>query len=114
MQGNPIVTLVCWIVYFGLTVGIILLDRNIQRKRAAAQGTVDFMDRSPTAYLVLALFCGPAPLIVYFGVTRKSLVGWLMGVGIAFGVYTIMFVIALVLTLLLGGPTTPTGVRMTY
>lgn len=99
MGGNPIVSLVCWAVYFGLTVGIILIDRDIQRKRAEAQGSVDFMDRSPTTYLVLALFCGPAPLIVYFGVTRKSALGWLMGIGAAIAVYVVMFVVAFVLTL---------------
>ena len=109
MRGNPLVTLVGWVVYVGLTVGIILLDRNIQKKRAAAQGSVDFMDRSPAAYLVLALFCGPAPLIVYFGVTRKSALGWLLGFGAAFAVYTVVFVIALVLTMALG-PTIPSGV----
>ncbi len=101
MRANPIVSIVCWIVYFGLTVGIILLDRDIQKKKAAAQGGVDFMDRSPTAYLILALFCGPAPLIVYFGVTRKSVLGWLMGIGAAVAVYIVMFVVAFVLQLAL-------------
>ncbi len=109
MRGNPIITVICWLVYFGLTVGIILLDRNLQKKRAEAQGSVDFMDRSPTTYLVLALFCGPAPLIVYFGVTRKSALGWLMGFGAAIAVYVVMFVVAFVLTLAIG-VATPTGV----
>ena len=99
MGGNPLVTLVCWALYFGLTAGIILLDRKIQRDKAAAQGSVDFMDRSPAAYLVLALFCGPAPLIVYFGVTRKSAVGWLMGIGAAVAVYVVIFIVAFVLAL---------------
>lgn len=55
MVGNPIVTLVCWALYFGLTVGIILLDRTIQQKRAAAQGSVDFMDRTFAVAFVLTL-----------------------------------------------------------
>lgn len=111
MRGNPIVTIICWIVYFGLTVGIILLDRSIQKKKAEAQGSVDFMERSPTSYLVLALFCGPAPLIVYFGVTRKSAIGWLMGFGAAFAVYTVTFVVAFALTLAFG-VTSPTGIQV--
>lgn len=101
MRGNPIVSIVCWLVYFGLTVGIILLDRNIQKRKAETQGGVDFMDRSPTNYLVLAIFCGPAPLIFYFGTTRKSALGWLMGFGAAIAVYVVVVVIATVLTLAL-------------
>jgi hypothetical protein len=101
MRGNPIVTIVCWLFYFGATAGIIMLDRNIQRKKAAAMGTVDFMDRSPMNYLLLALCCGPAPLIVYFGVTRKNAVGWLMGIGVAFAVYSVTFAIAFAMTLAL-------------
>src|SRR5690348_9309810 len=102
MRGNPIVTIVCWLFYFGTTAGVILLDRNIQRRRAREQGTVDFMDRSPMNYLLLALCCGPAPLIVYFGVTRKSAVGWLMGFGIAAAVYAVTFGVAMVMTIVLG------------
>ena len=108
MRGNPIVTIICWVFYFGATAGIIMLDRNIQRKKAQAMGTVDFMDRSPTNYLLLAVCCGPAPLIVYFGVTRKNAIGWLMGIGAAIGVYLVTFVIAFVLTLALNGATTAT------
>jgi len=96
--GNLIVSIVCWAIYFGLTVGVILLDRYYARQRALAQGTVDFMDRSPTTYLVLALFCGPAPLIVYFGVTRKSALGWLMGIGAAVGVYAVTFFAAFIMS----------------
>ncbi len=97
-RANPIVSIVCYLIYFGLTASVILLDRHLQQRRAQLRGTVDFMDRSPTTYLVLALFCGPAPLIVYFGVTRKSALGWLMGIGAAFGVYTVTFFAAFVMS----------------
>jgi len=98
MRANPIVTIVCWAIYFGLTAGVIMLDRYLQKQRARALGTVDFMDRSPTQYLVLAVCCGPAPLIVYFGVTRKSALGWLMGIGAALGVYAVTFFAAFVIS----------------
>jgi hypothetical protein len=98
-MSQPIITVICYLLYFGLTIGIILLDARIQRQRAAAQGSVDFMDRKPTNYLVLAIFCGPLPLIAYFGITRKSAVGWLMGIGAAIAVYAAVFMMAFVLSL---------------
>jgi hypothetical protein len=39
------------------------------------------------------------PLIFYFGTTRRSALGWLMGVGAALLVYTMTFVVAFALSL---------------
>ncbi len=72
MRGSPIITIVMWFVYFGLTVGVILLDGKLQREKAQRAGSVDFMDRSPWGYIAFGLLCGPLPLIFYFGATRKS------------------------------------------
>jgi hypothetical protein len=60
------------------------------------------MDRRVPPYLVLGIFCGPLPLIVYFGTTRKSALGWLMGVGVVILVYAMTVVAATVATLVVG------------
>jgi hypothetical protein len=93
---------VVWAVYFGLTAGVIVLDGKMQRAKAQREGGVDFMDRSPWSYLVLALLCGPLPLIFYFGTTRKNAMGWLMGVGAAVGVYIATVVVSVVMQLAMG------------
>lgn len=56
------------------------------------------MDRSVAPYLVLGLICGPLPLIFYFGTTRRTALGWLMGVGAAALVYIMTFVAVFVLS----------------
>ncbi len=71
-----------WVVWFGSVALIIRIDGKRQQAAKRAVGEVDFMDRSVTPYLILAIFCGALPLVVYFGVTRKSAKGWLTGVGI--------------------------------
>lgn len=73
------------VLYWGGMAGIILFDAKTQRERARAAGTVDFADRSPMAYLLLGLICGPIPLMMYFGTTRKALGGWLTGAAIGIG-----------------------------
>ena len=97
MGRSPIVSIITWFVYFGLTVGVILLDGKMQREKAAREGSVDFMDRSPWGYIVFGLLCGPLPLIFYFGATRKNAMGWLLGVGAAVGVYVMTVIVAVVL-----------------
>ncbi|HEY1959969.1 MAG TPA: hypothetical protein VGH28_30380 [Polyangiaceae bacterium] len=98
MRGSPLVTVVIWAFYFGMTASIILLDRQIQRNKAYKEGSVDFLDRSPAGYLMLAFICGPLPLVIYFGATRKSFVGWLMGIGAAIAVYAVLFFVAYALS----------------
>ena len=98
-MSSPIVTILTWFVYFGLTVGTILVDGKMQRDKAQASGGVDFMDRSPWGYIALGLICGPLPLVLYFGATRKSALGWLMGFGAAFLVYVMTVVAAVALQL---------------
>ena len=85
-----LLSLLSYALFFGLTTTVILADADLQRRRALERGEVDFADRRPTAYLVLALFFGSLPLIAYFGITRKSLVGWLMGLGAAVAVYLVV------------------------
>lgn len=97
MRGSPIVSIVAWVVYFGLTVGVILFDGKLQRDKAAREGSVDFMDRSPWGYVAFGLLCGPLPLIFYFGATRKNALGWLLGIGAAVGVYVATVIVAVVL-----------------
>ncbi len=101
MRGSPIVSIITWFVYFGLTVGVILLDGKMQRDKAQREGSVDFMDRSPWGYVAFGLICGPLPLIFYFGATRKSALGWLMGIGAAVLVYVMTIVVAVILQLVL-------------
>lgn len=99
MRGSPIVSIVTWLVYFGLTVGVLLLDGKMQRDKASREGGVDFMDRSAWGYVAFGLLCGPLPLIFYFGATRKNALGWLLGIGIgaAVAVYVATVIVAVVL-----------------
>ena len=101
MRGSPIISIITWLVYFGLTVGVILLDGKMQRDKAQREGSVDFMDRSPWGYVAFGLICGPLPLIFYFGATRKSALGWLMGIGAAVLVCVMTIVVAVILQLVL-------------
>lgn len=101
MSNSPIVSIVTWFVYFGLTVGVILLDGKLQRDKATRDGSVDFMDRSPWGYIAFGLICGPLPLIFYFGATRKNAAGWLIGIGAAVGVYAATVAVSVVLRILL-------------
>ena len=71
-----------WVVWFGSVALIIRIDAKQQQAAKRAIGEVDFMDRSVMPYLILAIFCGALPLVVYFGVTRRSAKGWLTGIGI--------------------------------
>jgi hypothetical protein len=97
MPSSFIVSIVTWVVYFGLTVGVILFDGKLQREKATREGRVDFMDRSPWGYIAFGLICGPLPLVFYFGATRKNAMGWLLGIGAAVGVYVATVVVAVIL-----------------
>ena len=74
-----------FLVYWGGMAGIIWYDGKRQREKARAAGSVDFLDRSPLPYMLLGVLCGPLPLMFYFGTTRKSVGGWIMGIAIGFG-----------------------------
>lgn len=74
-----------FVTYWGGMAGIIWFDGQRQRAKASVVGNVDFIDRRPGAYMILGAFCGPLPLIFYFGTTRRSVTGWLVGIGIGFG-----------------------------
>ena len=73
------------VVYWGGMAAIIHIDGKRQHEKARAAGSVDFMDRSPLPYMLLGVLCGPLPLIFYFGTTRKSVGGWLLGLVIGVG-----------------------------
>jgi hypothetical protein len=86
MNWLPLIfTLFMFVVYWGGMAMIISTDAKREREKARAGGSVDFMDRSPVPYMLLGVLCGPLPLIFYFGTTRKSVGGWLAGVGIGVG-----------------------------
>ena len=78
------------LTYYAGMVAFILWDAKIQRKKAHQAGEVDFADRRIGGYLVLSLFCGPLPLVFYFGSTRRSAAGWFLGFGVATG-WTLLF-----------------------
>jgi hypothetical protein len=86
-----------WLLYFGLTAGIIAIDAKLQRERARREGAVDFADRRVLPYILLGAICGPMPLLFYFGTTRKNAAGWLLGVGAVVGLYALLYFIAFVL-----------------
>lgn len=102
MIPTSISNLVIWIFYFGLTAVIILADAKMQRAKARAAGTVDFADRKVLTYLALGVLCGPLPLIFYFGITRKSAGGWLLGLGAALAVSLAISVVSVTLRVLFG------------
>jgi hypothetical protein len=83
-----------WLLYFGLTAGIIAVDAKMQREKARREGQVDFADRRILQYILLGIICGPLPLLFYFGTTRKSAQGWLLGVGAVVVLYVLLYVIA--------------------
>jgi hypothetical protein len=83
--GVFIVMIVWFLSYWGGMALVIKLDAAKQRTAAKAAGAVDFADRNPVPYMLLGLICGPFPLLFYFGSTRRSAKGWLMGIGIAIG-----------------------------
>jgi hypothetical protein len=96
-----LVRILVWLVYFGFTAAVIVVDGKIARARVEREGSVDFMDRSVTPYILIGLLCGPLPLIFYFGATRRSVVGWLIGVGAAGAVYAATIGVGMVLSMIL-------------
>ena len=85
------------IIWILATVVILLVDARRMRAKAAARGEVDFADRSPTAYLALALIAGPLPLIMYFWATRRTLKGLLIGLAWAGGIIAVSAVVFVLL-----------------
>jgi hypothetical protein len=74
-----------FVVYWGGMAAIIWMDEQRARERARASGLVDFRDRRVLPYMLLGVLCGPLPLVVYFGATRRSVGGWLLGLVIGVG-----------------------------
>lgn len=87
-------TALLWAFWFGFPALVIRLDAKRQRAAARARGEVDLLDRSVTPYLVTALFCGGLPLVVYFGTTRRSALGWLTGLGLALVQFALLMVLS--------------------
>jgi hypothetical protein len=83
--------LVLWFIsYWAGMAAVIWLDGKRQRGKARAAGAVDFIDRNPLPYMLMGALCGPIPLILYFGITRKSAAGWALGIGIGVG-WSVLF-----------------------
>jgi len=89
-------SILLWLLYFGLTAGLIAVDRKRERAKAREHGTVDFADRRILPYVLLGAIFGPLPLLVYFGTTRKTKQGWLLGVGAVLAVYAALVVVAVI------------------
>lgn len=100
-----------WAIWALVTIAIMLLDARRQRARALATGEPDFKDRSPASYLALALVFGPLPLLVYFGTTRRSAAGWLLGLAAAAGVVLLVGVTNVVLWHALSEPITEESIE---
>jgi hypothetical protein len=83
MPLELLAAVVTWLLYFGLSIGIMLVDRKLQAARERKAGTESYADRRIWPYLVFAFFCGPLPLIMYFYGTRRSGRGALIGLGMA-------------------------------
>lgn len=83
MPASLVAALVGWLLYFGLSAAIMLVDRRLADARARASGTVNYADQRLLSYLLFALFCGPLPLVMYFYGTRRNRQGALLGFGIA-------------------------------
>jgi hypothetical protein len=95
--GVKIITYAVWLT---ATVLIIRYDAKRQAQKARERGEVDFADRSVMNYLVLSIFCGPAPLIVYFGVTRKTFGGWVLGFAVAAATMVLLVIIGTIGTMI--------------
>jgi hypothetical protein len=92
MVGHGLVTVFVWIFYFGLTSLVIFLDHRRQVELAERRGQLDFSSPNIGLYLLLGLLFGPIPLIVYFGLSRKSFGGWVLGFVFSAGVLLATFV----------------------
>lgn len=94
-----------WIVYFGGAALIMHLDASRELAKAKAAGTVDFRDRGIGKYMLLAVVCGPLPIIMYFVGTRRGANGLLIGIGAALGHFVAVVVVATILNVIfqLGG-----------
>src|SRR5215467_12245949 len=78
--------LLVFVLYFVATIVVIRIDAKRQREAALARGGVDFIDRRVTPYMLLSFISGAMPLIFYFGISRRSAAGWLLGIAMFFGV----------------------------
>ena len=70
---------VTWIVFWILTVIVIKVDDKRAKAKAVAAGTRDFVDRRIRSYVLAAFLLGGFVLILYFGATRRSKKGGLIG-----------------------------------
>src|SRR5689334_10932200 len=86
--GRPMLSILfyalSWAVWWGGIVAIIKIDQKRRDAAMRAAGDVNFEDKSVLPYLVLGVICGGLVLPVYFWTTRKTGVGVLIGIGLAF------------------------------
>jgi len=90
-MGGVMAILALWFLAYWLGMALLIwVDGNRQRRAIQASGSVDFVSRSPWPYILMGVICGPLPLILYFGTTRKSAAGWLLGIAVGVG-WTLLF-----------------------
>jgi hypothetical protein len=90
-MGGALALLALWFLAYWLGMAsLIWIDGKRQRRAIQASGSVDFVNRSPWPYILMGILCGPLPLILYFGTTRKSAAGWVAGIAIGVG-WTLLF-----------------------
>ena len=77
---------------------------KVEKRRSAelaSKGEVNFQEKSILPYLLLGLICGALILPVYFGATRRSWKGFLVGllwdVGLGFAV-NLIYILGTVIT----------------
>lgn len=91
---SALLTLLCWITWWGGVVLVIKIDQKRRDAAIKAEGNVNFEDKSVTPYLALGLLCGGLVLPVYFYATRKTGISAVWGVLWCLAVTAVTFVVA--------------------
>ena len=91
MNPGLLAAMVAFVVYAALSNGIVMVDRRRRRADPTAEAT--WVDQNQIAFSAISLCCGPAWLIVHFGVTRKSVDGWLLGLAAAAAVTVVTILV---------------------
>lgn len=71
-----------WLFFWGATAAIVVFDDRRAKAAAKRAGSVDFVERRISAYVLAAFFLGALALVLYFWSSRKSLSGALLGVAV--------------------------------
>jgi hypothetical protein len=89
------------LIWWGGMFAIIKSDQKRRSAELASKGEVNFQEKSILPYLLLGLICGALILPVYFGATRRSWKGFLVGLlwdmGLGFAV-NLIYILGTVIT----------------